>query len=70
MINQNHSTLLPFGKQGDTGREGIILEDNPAGNCFLLRDLIPMNFFNEVVIVKLKMCVTGKRNGVSHEGKS
>ena len=26
----------------------------------MLRDLIPMNFFNEVVIMKLEMCTTGK----------
>ena len=32
-----------FGKMGDTG--GIIQGDNSAGNCFVTRDLIPMNFF-------------------------
>ena len=45
MINQNHLILLSFGKRGDTGEEGIILGDNPVGRCFVLRDLIPMNFF-------------------------
>ena len=45
MINQNHLILLSFGKRGDTGGEGIILEDNLAAHCFLSRDLIPMNFF-------------------------
>ena len=30
---------------GDTGGEGIILGKNLAGHCFLLRDLIPINFF-------------------------
>ena len=32
-----------FGKLGNTG--GIIQRDNSAGNCFVLRDLIPMGFF-------------------------
>ena len=36
---------LPFGKRGDTGGAGIILEDKNAGYCFLLRRLIPMNLF-------------------------
>ena len=31
------------GKMGDTG--GIIQGDNSAGHCFVIRDLIPMNFF-------------------------
>ena len=25
--------------------DGIIWEDNSAGHCFVIRDLIPMNFF-------------------------
>ena len=45
MINQNHVILLSFGKMGDTVGEGTILGDNPAGLCFLLKDLIPMNLF-------------------------
>ena len=32
-----------FGKKRDTW--GIILGDNPAGYCFLLRDLVPSSFF-------------------------
>ena len=32
-----------FGKMGDTG--GIIQADDSAEHCFVLRDLIPMNFF-------------------------
>ena len=44
MINQNHLISLSFGKSGDTEGKGIILGDNPAEHCFLLRDLIPMNF--------------------------
>ena len=43
VINQNHLILLSFGSTGDID-EGIILGDNPAGHCFLLTDLIPMNF--------------------------
>ena len=34
--------------------------DNLAENCFVLRDLIPMNIFKQFMIVKLKMCTTGK----------
>ena len=45
MINQDHLILLSFGKRGDTGGECIILGDNPVGQCFLLRDLIPRNLF-------------------------
>ena len=44
MINQNHLILLSFAKKRDTGGEGIILVDNPTGHCFVLRNLIPMNF--------------------------
>ena len=46
MINQNHLISLSFGKSRNTGEKGIILVDNPAGHCFILRDLIPMNFFH------------------------
>ena len=45
MINQNQLSLLPFGKRWDTGGEGIIIGDNPAEHYFLLRYVIPMNFF-------------------------
>ena len=41
-------------------RRGIIQGDNSAGHCFVLRNLIPMNFFKYVMIMKLKMCSTGK----------
>ena len=34
MINQNLLSLLSFGKRCDTGREGIIIRDNPAEHCF------------------------------------
>ena len=37
-----------FGKKGDTC--GIILEDNPAGDCFALKDLV-QTFSN-----KLRLC--------------
>ena len=30
---------------GDIGRERIILGENPAGHCFVLRELIPISFF-------------------------
>ena len=29
----------------DTGKEGIILGKNPAGHCFVLKDLTPIRFF-------------------------
>ena len=45
MIYQDRLILLSFGQRGDTGGEGIILGDSPAGHCFLLRNLIAMNFF-------------------------
>ena len=50
MIYQDHLILLSFAQRGgggggDTGGEGIILGDSPAGHCFLLRNLIAMNFF-------------------------
>ena len=60
MINQNQLSLLSLCKNQDTGEEGIIIGDNPAGNCFLLRYLSPMNFFKQFMIVKLKMRITGR----------
>ena len=38
----------------------IILGDNPAGHCFVLRDLFPMSFFKLVMIVLLKIYTTSK----------
>ena len=46
MIIQNRLILLSFGKREDTWGEGIILGENLAGHCFVLRDLISINFFN------------------------
>ena len=37
--------FTPFDKREDTGEEGIILGENPAGHCFVLRELIPINIF-------------------------
>ena len=34
--------------------------DNLGDNCFALRDLISINIFKKVMIVKQKMCTTGK----------
>ena len=45
MINKKKLTLLSFGKWGNTGGGDLILGINPAGHCFVLRDLIPNNFF-------------------------
>ena len=33
---------------------GIILEDDPAEHCFLLRDLFPISFFKLVLVMLLK----------------
>ena len=60
MINQNHLILLSFAKRRDTEGEGIILVDNPAGHCFVLSNLIPINFTKYIMIVKLKMGAAGK----------
>ena len=30
---------------------GIILRDNPAGHCFVLRDLVPTSLFNQNMIL-------------------
>ena len=48
-----------FGKMGDTGT--LIQGNKSAGHCFEVIDLIPMNFFKYVVIMKLKMCTAGKK---------
>ena len=45
MINQDQLILLSLDKSGDTGGEGIFLGDHPAGHCFVLKDLVPVNFF-------------------------
>ena len=37
--------FTPFGKRKDAGEEGIILGENHAGHCFVLRELIPSNIF-------------------------
>ena len=42
---------------------GIILADNPAGHCFVLRNLFPMGFFKLVMIVLLEIYVGGKLFG-------
>ena len=62
MINQNHLILLSLVRE-ETEGEGIILDENPAEHCFLLRNLIPINSFKKVMILKLKMCTTGKMFG-------
>ena len=63
------------------GNTGIIIqEDNSAGHCFVLRDLVPMNLFKYFAIMKLKMYTTGKfffqymvssqgKDGLRHEEK-
>ena len=44
MINRNYLILLSLVREEIQAEEGIIVGDNPAGHCFVLRDLIPMNF--------------------------
>ena len=39
---------------------GIILGDNPAGHCFLLRDIFAMSSFKLVMVVLLKIYAAGK----------
>ena len=41
-------------------RRGIIPEDNSAGNSIVLRELVVLNFFKKVMIVKLKRRIAGK----------
>ena len=38
----------------------LIPRDNSAGHCFVFRDLRPMNLSKKAVIMKLKICKTGK----------
>ena len=59
MINQNPLILLSLVRE-NKGRKSIILGQNPAGHRFVLRNLIPINFFKQVMIVKLKMRTRGK----------
>ena len=42
---------------------GITLGNNPAGHCFVLRDLFPISFFKLVMIVLLKIYAAGKMLG-------
>ena len=49
MINQNHLSLLCFDRRWDTRGEGIIIGDNPAGHCFLLRYLIPAKKLFQII---------------------
>ena len=49
--------MLSFSNMGDVDsgmQEGTNVGDN-TGHCFVLRDLVPRNFFKEVMILKLKM---------------
>ena len=41
----------------------MILRDNAAGHCFVLRDLFEMSFFKLVMIVLLKIYAAGKNPG-------
>ena len=38
----------------------INLADNPAGHCFILRDLFPISFFKLVMIMSLKIYAADK----------
>ena len=55
---------------GDTGGEGIILGENSAGHCFVLRDLIPINFvsknYQKYLISNCMIC-NQERDGVKHD---
>ena len=47
--------ILPHPQCFQSRFKGIILEDNPAGHYFALRDLFPMSFFKLVMIALLKI---------------
>ena len=49
MINQNQLSLLSFGNRWDKGGEGIIIGDNPAGHCFLLRYIFNSNELFQII---------------------
>ena len=58
---------LNFIKEIFGGQWGIILGDNPAGHCFVLRNLVPMSFLllkmyapENKMIMLLKMHVSGR----------
>ena len=55
---QDKRRISIFGKMRDAG--GIIQGDNSTRYCFIIRDLISMNFFKKVMIMKLKMCTASK----------
>ena len=55
---QDKRRISIFGKIGDAG--GIIQGDNSTRHCFIINDLISMNFFKKVMIMKLKMCTASK----------
>ena len=51
-------------RQGYTGvYRGTIQGDNSTGPCFVLKKLIQMKCFKQIIIMKLKMCTTGKTFG-------
>ena len=39
------------------------MENNPAGYCFVIRDLFPVRFFKLIMIVFLKINAAGKNFG-------
>ena len=52
---------IPTHSQGFPWRfRAIILEDNPAGHCFVLKDLFPISFFKLVFIMLLKVFAADK----------
>ena len=61
MLNFWLLTVILPNLQGFPKRfRGIILGDNTAGHCFVLRGLFPMSFFKLVMIVSLKIYATNK----------
>ena len=56
--NQDESMGNIFANMKNTGV--IIQGDISAGDCFVLRDSIPMKFFKQAMIMKLKTCTIGK----------
>ena len=52
------TTLFCYLLEREEWRQCIILVENPARTCFLLRDLIPITFFKKVMPVKLRIRAT------------
>ena len=55
---QDESRANIFVKMENTW--GVIQAGNSARHCFVLKDSVPIKFFKQAMIMKLKICTTGK----------